>query len=117
MQMYGVSRSGGARTRLLKTANPGDTQILVEPGLGWQVNDTIGLAPTAMIWQESDYAVVKSYDNSTGAVTLDRKLDYYHWGASVSTAANYSGVDMRGEVILLNRNIRIVGNDSEAWGC
>lgn len=24
---------------------------------------------------------------------------------------------MRGEVMLLSRNVRIVGNDSEAWGC
>ena len=24
---------------------------------------------------------------------------------------------MRGEVMLLTRNVRIVGNDTEAWGC
>ena len=26
-------------------------------------------------------------------------------------------MDMRGEVIMLSRNVRIVGNDTEAWGC
>lgn len=24
---------------------------------------------------------------------------------------------MRGEVVLLTRNVKIVGNDTEAWGC
>jgi hypothetical protein len=31
-------------------------------------------------------------------ITLDRPLSRYHWGAAESTAAQYSGVDMRGEV-------------------
>jgi hypothetical protein len=64
---------------------------------------------------ESDYAIVQSYDKSSGLVTLDRPLDYYHYGAA--TKGIYSGVDMRGEVVLLSRNVRIVGNDTEAWGC
>lgn len=66
---------------------------------------------------ESDYAIIKTYDKATGAVTLDRALDYQHFGQSQSTGSKYSGVDIRGEVLLLTRNIRIVGNDTEAWGC
>jgi hypothetical protein len=69
-----------------------------------------------MNWFEQDYAEILFYDNSTGLVYLDRSLSQYHWGSLVSTAADYSGVDMRGEVMLLSRNIKIVGNDSEAWG-
>lgn len=47
---------------------------------------------------------------------LAKPFTFYHWGASVSTAASYNGVDMRGEVIMLNRNVRIIGNDSDSWG-
>jgi len=44
-------------------------------------------------------------------------IKYYHYGAAESTAANFGGVDLRGEVVLLSRNIRIVGKDVESWGC
>lgn len=43
-------------------------------------------------------------------------MNHYHWGAAESTAAKYNQVDMRGEVMLLTRNIKIVGEDVEAWG-
>jgi len=65
---------------------------------------------------ESDYALIQSYDKVTGTVNLDRRLDYYHYG-STTFGLQQSGVDMRGEVVLLSRNVRIVGNDTEAWGC
>jgi len=29
----------------------------------------------------SDDVFVTAYDNLTGIATLDRELDYYHWGA------------------------------------
>ena len=34
----------------------------------------------------------------------------------MSTGPDYSGVDMRGEVLLLSRSIVIAGNDTGAWG-
>jgi len=43
-------------------------------------------------------------------------LNHYHWGAAESTGAKYNQVDMRAEVMLLSRNIKIVGEDVEAWG-
>lgn len=55
---------------------------------------------------------------ASGIAQLDRPLTYYHYGAANSTASYYGGiVDIRGEVMLLSRNVKIVGNDSDAWGC
>jgi hypothetical protein len=70
-----------------------------------------------MRWDQVDFGKIKSYDATLGLITLDRKLSSYHWGAPVSTASKYSGVDMRGEVMLLSKNIIISGNDTDAWGC
>ena len=70
-----------------------------------------------MRFYESDYATITTYDIVTGIAILDRTLNYYHYGANVSSASKYNGVDIRGEVVLLSRNVRIVGNDTEAWGC
>jgi len=89
----------------------------VEAGLGWKVNETIALAPTAMRWNDSESAIIESYDNDTGALVVKTALKAYHYGAATSTAANYNGVDMRGEVYLLSRNVKIQGNDTETWGC
>jgi hypothetical protein len=115
MKMFGPPRD--SRTRLYKTANPNDNSITVEPGLDWVANDTIAIAMTRIQWNEADYAVIKSYNNVTGVATLDRPLNFYHFGQATSTGPNYSGVDMRAEVLMLSRNIKIAGNDSEAWGC
>lgn len=80
MAFYGRPRIG--RSRLLDVCNAADAQILVEPGLGWLQGDMIGLAPTTINWWETDYAYIVSYDNTSGLVTLDRQLSYYHWGQS-----------------------------------
>ena len=92
----------------------GDTEILVSPELDWDVGDEIYLAPTAMQMLHSDYRTIVSYEG--GLITLDEPLNFYHWGAAESTEADYNGVDMRGEVILLNRNIKIQGEDVDGWG-
>lgn len=63
-----------------------------------------------------DYAIIEHYDPITGNITLAEPLDYYHWGQSYSTIEQYSGVDMRAEVVLLTRNVKIAGNDTDSWG-
>lgn len=62
-----------------------------------------------MRFNDTDYAKITSYDSATGVVVLDRPLTAYHYGAAASTAANYNGVDMRGEVYMFTRNVLISG--------
>lgn len=66
--------------------------------------------------QHFDYRTIESYSTSTGIVTLTEALNFYHFGKAESTARDYEGVDMRGEVVLLSRNVRIIGNDTDWWG-
>jgi hypothetical protein len=115
IKIYGKPRA--IRSRLLKTALATDSSIFVEKGLDWLPNDVIGLAPTTMKWFEKDLVKIKTYDSETGEITLVEPLAFYHWGAAVSTAAEYSGIDMRGEVMLMSHNIKIVGDDTDSWGC
>ena len=60
---------------------------------------------------------IESYNNATGEVTFTDRLKFYHWGQSSSTEDDYNGLDMRGEVILLSRNVRVIGSDEDKWGC
>ena len=69
-----------------------------------------------MAWKHSEQAIIQSYNSVTGDLVLTTALEYYHFGQETSTGANYQGLDMRGEVILLNRNILIQGDKTKhAW--
>jgi hypothetical protein len=59
----------------------GDSTITVGTGLDWKAGDQIGLFPTNMKMWESDSATIKSYDRATGQATLEKPLDFYHYGA------------------------------------
>jgi len=103
-------------TRLRETCFKGDTQATVYPGLDWVAGDQVSLLPTATQWTHTDYMTIDSYDTLTGVVSFTEPLKFYHWGKTSSTADDTSGVDMRGEVILLTRNVKVIGNDTDSWG-
>lgn len=111
---------GGARsreTRLRNSVIRGDTEMFVGIDLDWRPGDKLYFAPTNLQWTHSEYRTVKEYDFRNGILVIDEGLDYFHFGAVDSTAKQYSGVDMRGEIRLLTRNIRIVGaNTTDLWG-
>jgi len=69
-----------------------------------------------MQWDHFDYQTIESYDSDSGVVTFTEELKYYHYGKSTSTASDYNGIDMRGEVVLLSRNVRVLGEDLDTWG-
>ena len=48
-------------------------------------------------------------------LVLTEPLLYYHFGGG-DTSSMYNGVDTRGEVYLLTRNIKIRGEDLDNWG-
>ena len=112
IKFYGLHRD--QRSRLLRPVYKGETQITVDPELDWGEGDQIYLAPTALQYDHSDYRTIEKFEG--GLVTLTEPLNFYHWGAAASTEDDYNGVDMRGEVILLSRNIKIKGEDVDGWG-
>jgi len=103
-------------TRLKAPVFKGDKEFFIEAGLEIVKGDELALAPTSYAYEASDQVLVESYDNATGKVTTLTGLTTYHWGAPVSTGSKYNGVDIRGEVALLSRNIKVVGEDKESWG-
>jgi hypothetical protein len=115
MKMYGKQRTGKV-ARLTKEAFMNDLEVYVEPNLDWESGDRIAFGPTSYSYDKSEANVVESYDAESGLVVLQNSLLYHHWGAEESTADNYNGVDMRGEVILLSRNIIIAGENIDDWG-
>jgi len=85
--------------------------------MDFKAGDRIGLMATSMMFDAAEENHVVSYSSSTGRIVLRDTIKYYHYGNTTSTGPNYNGADLRGEVLLLSRNIRIVGKDVESWGC
>ena len=112
-----VSFYGGARdrmSRLQAVADAGSSTITVEDGLDWAAGDEIYIAPTTIQYHYSEYRTIVS--NEGGVLTLDEPLEFYHWGAAASNADTLNGIDTRGEVLLLSRNIKVYGEDRDNWG-
>lgn len=99
----------------MEEAEASSTKIVLEPGLDLVEGDQLGILPTGFNYLESDEVKVVSYDSETGVVSMNRELNYYHFGQNYSTEDMY-GIDMRAEVLLLTSNVRIVGEDVSAWG-
>ncbi len=86
-------------TKLASTANAGATSIQVLDASGWRVGDEIVLASTDFDPRQAERRAIAAIKGNT--ITLDRKLDYMHFGKITFD------VDERGEVGLLTRNIKI----------
>src|SRR5688572_17097409 len=86
-------------TKLVKTAKAGSDSLDGLDAAGWRVGDEIVLASTDFDPRQAERRTVSAINGNT--LTLDRKLDYMHFGEITF------GVDERGEVGLLTRNVRI----------
>jgi len=86
-------------TKLAATANAGATSIQVRNASGWRVGDEIVLASTDFNPRQAERRTISAISGNT--ITLDKKLDYMHFGKTTY------GVDERGEVGLLTRNIKV----------
>jgi cell migration-inducing and hyaluronan-binding protein len=86
-------------SKLASTADAGSTSIQVLNAAGWRVGDEIVLASTDFDPRQAERRTISAISGNT--ITLDRKLDYMHFGKITFD------VDQRGEVGLLTRNIKI----------
>ena len=93
-------------TKLAKTAKAGSARIEVLNAAGWRKGDTIVLASTDFDPHQAEERTVTAV--SGNALMLDKPLRYMHF-----REITY-GVDERGEVGLLTRNIRIQASDDAA---
>jgi len=103
MMMLGTLNLHGDRehtwTKLAKTAKAGATRIDVLDANGWRKGDVIVLASTDFDPHQAEERTITAIHGN--ALTLDEPLKYMHFGEITY------GVDERGEVGLLTRNIKI----------
>lgn len=124
VNMFGKQRDGSAR--LLRNAYPGEDILILPKNLDWRAGDYLGLAATNMDPRNSETVQVLNYTAESGVAYLQQNMSGYHFGAAKSTAGDYSGIDMRAEVMLLSRDINITASTDansttlahpNPWGC
>jgi cell migration-inducing and hyaluronan-binding protein len=93
-------------TKLAKTAEAGATAIEVLNADQWKAGDEIVLASTDYDPRQAERRTISAI--SGNKITLDKKLDYMHFGKITFD------VDERGEVGLLSRNIKVQASDDAA---
>jgi G8 domain-containing protein len=86
-------------TKLSRTADAGSSSIEVLNAAGWRVGDEIVLASTDFDPRQAERRTIAAVRGNV--ITLDKKLDYMHFGKITFD------VDERGEVGMLTRNVRI----------
>jgi G8 domain len=93
-------------TKLAKTAEAGSNSIEVLNAAGWRTGDEVVLASTDYDPRQAERRTISAVKGNT--ITLDKKLDYMHFGKITFD------VDERGEVGLLTRNIKLqASSDAE----
>ncbi|HKJ72925.1 MAG TPA: G8 domain-containing protein, partial [Alphaproteobacteria bacterium] len=110
MMLAGTLNLHGDRTnswtKLAATAKAGSSRIEVLNAAGWRKGDVIVLASTDYDPHQAEERTIAAIRGN--AITLDKPLKYMHFGKITD------GVDERGEVGMLTRNIKIQASaDSE----
>ena len=90
-------------TKLAGTAKAGSTRINVLNASGWRQGDVIVLASTDYDSTQAEKRIIAAVAGN--AITLDQPLKYMHFGRITD------GVDERGEVGMLTRNIVIQASE------
>jgi hypothetical protein len=107
LSIYGQPRTK-TWTTLAATVNIGDTTLTLSEAVDWQVGEQIVIASTSFDHYESERKTISAISGQT--VTIDSPFAYKH--VSVLEAHGADTIEMRAEVGLLTRNIKISGDDS-----
>jgi hypothetical protein len=107
IEMHGTKGLGlESWTQLGATAAKGATSItLATAPKSWAVGDAIVIASTDFNMNQAEQVVITGINGNT--INIDHPLNFMHFGAFSE------GVDLRAEVGLLTRNIRIQGTQDQ----
>lgn len=114
VEMFGKKRC--RMSRMIDSADAGAKEIKVDKtvtGFDWAIGDSLFIATSTLHHTHSEYRKITAITD--GTITLDKALKHYHYGRATSTGDIYNNVDIRNEVLLLNRSVKIQGEKKDGW--
>lgn len=109
--MYGRPRMP-TWTTIATTINPGDNNFTTSMDVDWQVGETIVVASTSFFHYEAEQRTIKAISNRT--IIVDTPFKNKH--VSVIESYGNDRLEMRAEVGLLSRNIKMMGDPTSVFG-
>lgn len=106
LELHGQRREDRSWTVLRRNISPGATVIETADPTDWRIGDHIAIAPSGTKGVRAEERVIIDIDGHL--IRLDQALQFPHFG-SIDTVEGVV-LDMRAEVGLLTRNIRIQGD-------
>ncbi|MGR3365896.1 DUF4214 domain-containing protein [Sagittula sp.] len=106
-------------TQLSQSTEIGDRHLHLSESVNWKVGDRIALASTSLKSNEAEVFTIKHVSVDGRVLELDRSVGHFHSGVQeeYSMGDKWWTMDMRAEVALLSRNIKIQGaSDSSLDG-
>eukprot|EP00271_Cylindrocystis_brebissonii_P021385 TRINITY_DN7575_c0_g1_i1.p1 TRINITY_DN7575_c0_g1~~TRINITY_DN7575_c0_g1_i1.p1 ORF type:complete len:1194 (-),score=130.61 TRINITY_DN7575_c0_g1_i1:1675-5256(-) len=119
VDIHGLAKGADTPTwvKLIKTANVGDTSIYVDTDVSaqWPVGSFIVVASTDYDRgqaEEFNITSVVSIGAGRSFITLSGAMRYMHYGSPNTLTDGFGGfLDQQAEVVLVSRNIVIMGTD------
>lgn len=103
--MHGQKRSR-TWTMIKNTINPGENQFETIDDIDWKVGESVVVASTSYDHNEAEQRTIKSV--SGRVVTVTRAFKYQHYSGVEDYGSDK--LEMRAEVGLLTRNIKMMGD-------
>jgi hypothetical protein len=110
LDLHGPKREP-AWTVLEKTSEAGENTMTMQRDVDWKVGELVGIASTDYDGRHAEKRTITSIDRSNPAkpiITLDKAFEYKHF--AMTQTYGTETIDMRAEVGLLSRNVRVRGD-------
>ena len=108
--MHGIKREP-VWTVMDQTADVGANKITLWEKVDWQIGELIGVASTDYSGRHSEKRTITAIDNTDPnkpVITMDKPFEYKHF--AMTQTYGTGEIDMRAEVGLLSRNVRVRGD-------
>ena len=113
LNLHGADAEKTSWTQLDGSVDPGATTMTLEDASGWAIGDKIAISSTDFDPDQAEEVTVTGVSPDGKTISFDPPLEYMHYGSADEyddPDGDSHVLDMRAEVALLSRNIKIQGD-------
>ncbi|XP_065144791.1 fibrocystin-L-like [Paramisgurnus dabryanus] len=113
LDLYGMPHNV-YHTKLANTVQAGNNALSLEETVDWKVGDQILLSTTSYDPWQTEIRTITAVSDDGRTLILDQPLSYTHTGQRYIVPGSSRSYQLAGDVGLLTRNIKIVGQEYPA---
>ncbi|XP_051729222.1 fibrocystin-L-like [Ctenopharyngodon idella] len=110
LDLYGMPHNV-YHTKLASTSQAGNSTLSLQESVDWKVGEMILLSTTSYDPWQTEIRTITAISDYNRTLTLDQPLSYTHIGESYSVPGTSRSYQLAGNVALLTRNIKIIGQE------